>query len=161
MKVVVGCLVALGAACVLCCGGGILFLAMAPEGGVRVGGEIEEYATEYLQENNVLSDGEQVMAYYDVTLMLDGTEAAILTDQRVIYHRNGKDTAISLDQIADVRHRYESLIGDVIEVDSEDGTMIKIEIAPMNAGESFLNALQNQLRNAPQDATATDALPDP
>ena len=80
---------------------------------------------------------------YDVTLSLDGTEAAILTTERLVYHKGGKSSSIPLSDIADIRHRKETLIGDIIEIDSRAGIPMKIEIAPLNQGETFLNALRD------------------
>ena len=44
-------------------------------------------------------------------------------------------------EIEDVRHRYEGFTGDIIEVQGSDGRTMKIEIAPMNSGETFKNVL--------------------
>ncbi len=121
---------------------GFLFLLSGPEGGVRLGNEMEEYAIQYLDEHQLLNPTETLIAYYDVTLSLDGTEAAILTTERVIYHKNGRSTSIQLSDITEIRHRDEGLIGDVIEIDSQNGVPMKFEISPFNQGETFLNALQ-------------------
>jgi len=123
--------------------GGVVWLSSGNEGGVRLSNEMEDYATQYLEEHEILNPSESLIAYFDVTILLDGTEAAILTTERVIYHKNGQSTAVALSDITDIRHRYESLFGDIIEIDSASGVPMKIEIAPLNQGETFLNALQN------------------
>jgi len=123
--------------------GGFVWLLSGPEGGVRMSNEMEPYATEYLKNHQILDPSESLIAYYDVTISLDGSEAAILTTQRVIYHKAGTSTVIPLKEISDVRHREEALIGDVIEIESRSGAPMKIEIAPFNQGESFLNALRD------------------
>ena len=69
----------------------IVWLATLPEGGVKLSNEMENYATEYIEDNEILEDGEKIVAYYDVTVSMDGSEAAILTNRRVIYHKNGKN----------------------------------------------------------------------
>ncbi len=120
-----------------------VWIASGPEGGVKLGNEMEPYALEYIAEHDLLEPGEEILAYYDVTLMLDGTEAAILTPSRVIYHKGGNTTSIAIEDIADIRHRYESLTGDVIEIQAASGRTMKIEIAPMNLGETFSNVLMN------------------
>jgi len=125
----------------LMCGGMVWFLS-GPEGGVRLSNEMEQYATQYLEERDILNGSESLIAYYDVTISLDGTEAAILTTERVIYHQSGMTTTIALSDITDIRHRQEGLIGDIIEIDSRSGIPMKIEIAPFNQGETFLNALR-------------------
>lgn len=126
----------------LLCGGMVWFLS-GPDGGVRLSNDMEHYATQYLEEHEILNSSESLIAYYDVTISLDGTEAAILTTERVIYHKSGKSTAIALSDITDVRHRKDALIGDIIEIDSRSGIPMKIEISLFNQGETFLNALRN------------------
>jgi hypothetical protein len=66
-----------------------------------------------------------------------------LTSERVLYHKQGRTTAINLADIDDVQHRNEGLVGDVIEIKGKTGQRLKIEIAPMNQGESFVSALRD------------------
>lgn len=120
----------------------VLWIAVSPAGGVRLGNEMHPYALEYLEKHSLLEPGENVVAYYDVTLSMDGSEAAILTDRRVLYHHEGRTSAIALAEIEEISHRYESYVGDVIELQSRDGQFMKITIAPMNMGETFLRALR-------------------
>lgn len=128
---------------------GLIWLGTGPEGGVKLSNEMESYATEYVEEHGILNAKESLIAYYDATISLDGTEAAILTDERVIYHLNGRSTWIPLADITDVRHRTDPLMGDIIEIDSSSGVPMKIEIAHFNQGETFLNAL-HEAREAKQ-----------
>ena len=65
------------------------FLFNFDEGGVRLEGQMEAYAEEYLDQNSLLKPGEKILAYYDYTVTLDGTEAGVLPDQRVFYYYNG------------------------------------------------------------------------
>jgi len=118
-----------------------VWLLTGPEGGVRLGNEMEPYALEYLREHRVLDPEEDVLAYYDVTVSLKGTEAAILTSDRMIYHKSDQTMSIPIREIEDVRHRYETLIGDVIEIQAASGQTMKVEIAPMNQGKTFKNVL--------------------
>jgi hypothetical protein len=120
----------------------VVWLATGPESGVKLGHEMDAYALEYLDEHALLEPDEEILAYYDVTIAMDGTEAAILTNDRVLYHRNGATLAIPVEDVAEVRHRREALVGDVIEIESVDGRTMKIEIAPLNQGETFLNVLR-------------------
>jgi hypothetical protein len=110
------------------------------EGGVRLSNNMESYALEYIEDYAILSDSEQLVAYYDYTISCDGTEAAIITDNRVIYHKDGRNEHIYLDDIVDIRHRDE-MGGDIIEIYSSDREVLMVEIAPLNGGETFLNAL--------------------
>ena len=129
----------------------IIWLFSGNEGGVRMSNEMEEYALEYIEEHDILNDTESIIAYYDVTISLDGSEAAILTTERVMYYKKGRTTSIDLKDIDDVKHRYETLIGDILEISSTAGTIIKIEIAPLNLGESFNNALMDTLKISDED----------
>lgn len=122
--------------------GCVIWLGSGPEGGVRLGNEMDQYALDYLELHELLEDGEVVKAYYDATISLDGTEAAILTDRRVLLHRQGSTTAIGLVDIVDVDFRDENLVGEVIEIVDREGNALRVEIAPLNDGAAFFRALE-------------------
>lgn len=124
--------------------GGLLLMTGGNEGGVRYANDMEDYAAEYVRQHGLLAPGEQIVAYYDATLDLDATEAAILTDQRLLYHRTGNTTAILLADIADVYVTDDPLLGDLIDVTGSDGSLMHIEIAPLNGGDGFVRALEDQ-----------------
>ncbi|MBI3178957.1 MAG: hypothetical protein HYZ27_04810 [Deltaproteobacteria bacterium] len=130
------------ASCAAC----IIWLAAQPEGGVRAANQMERYATTYLKEHGILESGEKVVVYYDATFALDSTEAAILTDKRLVYHKDGSTEAISLAEIEAMASWDEGLVGDVIDAVAKDGTHMRIEIAPLNGGRSFIMALESQLK---------------
>ena len=92
--------------------------------GVKVGANMEAYAVAYLEEHDVLEEGERILAYYDATMALSGEDAAILTDRRVMYHKAGRTTSIPLSEVEDVQHRYEPILGDIIDVRGADGTLL-------------------------------------
>ncbi len=145
--ILIGCLAAVVLAAIV--GGiGMIWLMTGPQGGVRLGNEVEEYAVTYIEEHGILEKGEKIVAYYDITISLDGTEAAILTDQRLIYHKNGKNNVMDLADIKDIQHREEGLIGDVFDIFDSNGNTMKIEIAPLNQGGSFKSALMNAWNEA-------------
>ena len=125
--------------------GGIIWLASLPESGVKFANEMNNYALQYIEEHNLLNGTESLIAYYDVTISMDGSEAAILTTERVVYHKEGRATSIDLRDVDDVHHRQEEgvLGGDIIEISGKAGTRLKIEIAPLNLGESFYKALMD------------------
>lgn len=129
---------------------GFAFLLSGNEGGVRTPIEMEEYATQFLEENNVLNETEQIRAYYDVTLSLDGTEAAIITDERAIYLRNGEQSAIAWKDVLKVNHRKETLIGDVFDIVADDGNLMHIEVAPLNGGQTFKMIVDSVWQEAKQ-----------
>jgi hypothetical protein len=124
----------------------IIWLLSTPEGGVKLGNEMDRYALKYIEKHNLLNHTEKLIAYYDETISMNGSEAAILTTERILYHKDGRTTSIDLRDAVDVQHRYHSLIGDIIEVRSKLGERIRIEIAPLNAGKSFYNALMDVWR---------------
>lgn len=125
--------------------GFVVFFSMGPAGGVRVTSTMEPYAEKYIESKRLLEADETVIAYYDATIALKGTEAAILTNQRILYHRPEGTTSIPLQQVARVEHEEQSVIGDVIRIFAESGEMMVIEIAPLNGGADFLSALENQV----------------
>jgi hypothetical protein len=140
--------------------GCIAWLGSTSEGGVKLPHEMDDYALENIDEHGLLEPGEELRAYYDATIAMDGTEAAILTDRRVMYHRDGETTVIALDEIADVDHRRESVVGDVIEVVDRDGQALRIEIAMLNDGPAFARALERaRAAGSPSPATGGGGLP--
>lgn len=145
--VLIGC----GGVClvaVICVVGLLVWILSSPEGGVKLANEMDDYALEYLDEHRILEPEEELVAYYDVTIAMNGSEAVILTNERVIYHKDGRTTAIALSEVEDISHRYESLIGDVIEIQSRTGAALKVEIAPLNQGETFKRVLMATWKRA-------------
>ncbi len=128
-----------------CAGGAVALLAIggSAEGGVRYTNNMEAYANERLAKDKVLQPGEKVQAYYDVTLQLDGSEAALVTDQRVIYTRGSTVTAIPIADIASVQRGDGAAGGDLFTIVSKDGTRIVIEVAPFNGGDGFYSTLES------------------
>ena len=146
-----GLLIGCGSVTVLAIGAVVwlgVWLVSGPESGVKLGNEMDPYALDYMAEHDLLEEGEEILAYYDVTMAMDGTEAAILTTDRVIYHKQGNTTSIRIGDIEDIRHRYEAFIGDVIEIQATSGHAMKIEIAPLNQGETFKNVLMSAWKRA-------------
>jgi hypothetical protein len=144
-----------GAFLMLCCGGPlalvvVLGLSSEHSGGVQMANEVEPYAHEYIQKHELLEADERLIAYYDKSIELDGSEAALLTKRRLLYHNQGRNTVMLLTDVVDVKHREESLTGDIIEVVSEDGERMRIEIAPFNDGQTFLSALRDNWKRARQ-----------
>ena len=118
-----------------------VWLMASPESGVKLSNEMDSYALEYLQTHGILEPSERLLAYYDVTMSMDGSEAAIVTNDRVIYHKDGRTTSIRFRDVVDIRHRYEDWIGDIFEIESQTGETIKIEIPVFNGGETLGNVL--------------------
>lgn len=127
---------------VLCVVGGLIWLGTGPEGGVRVGNTMEDYAVEYLEEQGLLEPGEAIHAYYDVTISLDSSECALLTDRRLIYHRNGTNTEMARGEIVSVDSEDLGMMGEGITVEDRNGDVIYIEIAALNNAPVFRRALE-------------------
>tara|TARA_B100000795_G_scaffold252256_1_gene221686 strand:+ start:35 stop:454 length:420 start_codon:yes stop_codon:yes gene_type:complete len=122
----------------------ILTSCLDKEGTVRVGSNMEAYALEYLENHEVLYQDEKILAYYDYTISLDGTTAAILTETRLIYHNQETVTSyLLLDEITQIDHYEKSIEGLIIEVWKGDELMV-IEIAHWQNGDRFLNLLKKK-----------------
>jgi hypothetical protein len=119
----------------------LIWLSGGRESGVKYANEMDKYALTYLSDHKILIPSEELIAYYDITLKMDGTEAAILTTKRVIYHKADTNTVMKLADVTNVTHRKETLIGDLIDVMGPSGKIIHIEVAPLNDGDKFLTAL--------------------
>ncbi|MEM9189455.1 MAG: hypothetical protein AAGF12_09785 [Myxococcota bacterium] len=125
------------------------------QGGVRYANTMEAYAIEYLADHRILEPGESVVAYYDATISLDGTEAAVLTNRRVLWHSEVTGTtAIVLEDVTNVRHYSDPVLGIVMDVSSADGRTLHIEIAHLNGGDGFRSELQTRVAQA-TDGRAT------
>ena len=149
--------IVIGCAVVLLSGFAVLvavtiWVVTSPDGGVRLSNNIEDYALEYLEAHNILEPSEELVAYYDVTMSLDGTEVAILTTRRIIYHMSGRTMSIDLRDIEEIRHRYDAWLGDIIEIESASGITMEIEIAPFNNGETFKNVLMSSRERSKQES---------
>ena len=110
-------------------------------GGVTLQNELPTSVHQYIKDNQILDSDESIVAYYDTTISLSNEVSAMITNKNIIYHNNGINTKISLDDIASINHTIETFIGDIITVESNEGNYMKIEIAPFNGGEIFLQIL--------------------
>ena len=137
----IGCGVAAGIVVAIAVGF-IIWASSIPSGGVKMANEMHPYALEYIEEHNLLNDTEALIAYYDVTLRMNSSEAAILTTERVMYHKDGRTVSIDLKDIDDVSIDYVGR-GHIIEVRSKSEMRIEIYIAHANLGELFYDALMD------------------
>jgi hypothetical protein len=142
--VIASVVVVFGAATATC----VWLIGQGEKGGVKTANEIQPYAREYLAKHRILNSTEKLMCYYDSTITTDGTEAAMVTTERVIYHNPGNTTAMRLTEITDVTHRDEGVMGDIITVTSDSGEIMKITVAPLNDGPTFLKVLRTQWERA-------------
>ena len=119
----------------------IFFLAgcdLDNPGGVLTNNQIPESVFNFMDEENILDD-EYIIAYYDVTISLDNSESAILTNQNIIYYKNGRTSKIPLNKIKSID--YDGFLF-YIYVTPINGPMMTIEIAVWNGGDKFLNLLK-------------------
>ena len=108
--------------------------------------QLPDSVIEYIDEKGILED-EYIIAYYDVTLLLDNSESAILTNKNVIYyHESGRINKIPLNQIKNIAHE-DCFLALCIFITPNQGPMIKIEIAALNSGDLFLDLLKEEVKN--------------
>ena len=110
-------------------------------GGVLTYNQLPQSVIEFFEKTDIL-ENEQIIAYYDVTIVLDNSESAILTNKNLIYYKNGRIEKFPLDLIASID--AENCFGLCIIVSTRDDRTMKIEIAPLNGGDLFLELLRKQ-----------------
>jgi hypothetical protein len=159
----IGC-ACLAALALLVVGGCVAWIMMTPEGGVKLPNQMHQYALDYIQKHKMMGPDEKLLAYYDATMSMNGAEAVLLTNENVVYHKEGRNTVIRLSDVESISHEYEPFIGDVIQIDAREGQRMKIEIAPMNDGELFLRALErarNERQSRAAEPQTNPAVPEP
>ena len=110
-------------------------------GGVLTYNQLPQSVIEFFEKTDIL-ENEQIIAYYDVTIVLDNSESAILTNRNLIYYKNGRIEKFPLNLIASID--AENCFGLCIIVSTRDDRTMKIEIAPLNGGDLFLELLRKQ-----------------
>jgi hypothetical protein len=137
------------------CGGGLAFCAYTigsaadKETGVTMGTQVGEKTIAALRKRGLLREGEVLVVFYDATVSLDMSEVALLTNKRIVSTKPDVVASIDLADVATARHTTEGIIGDVLEVSAVDGRRLRIEIAHLNNGASFVNALDDELAKQP------------
>jgi hypothetical protein len=114
-------------------------------GGVLTYNELPASVIEFFDTTDIL-ENEQIIAYYDVTLVLDNSESAILTNKNLIYYKYGRVERFSLSSIVSIEE--EECFGLCIIASTRDSRVMKIEIAPLNGGDIFLELLRKQVAKA-------------
>jgi hypothetical protein len=116
-------------------------IAGQPESGVKFANEMDKYALTYLDHHKILLPSEELLAYFDETNNMDGSEAVVLTAKRLIYIKDNHTTVMALASVRGVSHQKDIVHSDLIDVTDSSGKIMHIEIAPFNGGERFLTAL--------------------
>ena len=114
-------------------------------GGVLTYNELPASVIEFFDTTDIL-ENEQIIAYYDVTLALDNSESAILTNKNLIYYKYGRVERFPLSSIVSIEE--EECFGLCIIASTRDSRVMKIEIAPLNGGDIFLELLRKQVAKA-------------
>ena len=114
-------------------------------GGVLTYNELPASVIEFFDTTDIL-ENEQIIAYYDVTLVLDNSESAILTNKNLIYYKYGRVERFPLSSIVSIEE--EECFGLCIIASTRDSRVMKIEIAPLNGGDIFLELLRQQVAKA-------------
>lgn len=137
-------LAALAAGAFFCClvpGGCVAYFASGPEGGVRAGNQLSKDDLAHLRGHVQLADGEDVISYYDNTMNLDGSEAVVLTNQRLVTWTASLTSELPVKDIKRIDHESDGLLGELLDVTGANGTLLRVEIAPLNDGQRFVDAL--------------------
>ena len=70
-------------------------------GGVLTNNQLPASVIEFFDNTDIL-ENEQIIAYYDVTIVLDNSESAILTNKNLIYYKYGRVVRFPLSSIVSV-----------------------------------------------------------
>ena len=116
---------------------------MENPGGVLLYNQLPESVITFVDEKKILGD-EKIIAYYDITITLNNSESAILTDKNIIYYKYGRIDKIPLSDIESISEE-EVCLGECIIIKSLDNSVMSIEIAPLNGGDLFLRLLKEQV----------------
>ena len=114
-------------------------------GGVLTYNQLPASVIEFFDKTDIL-ENEQIIAYYDVTISLDNSESAILTNKNLIYYKYGRVERFPLSSIVSIEE--EECFGICIIASTRNNRVMKIEIAPLNGGDIFLDLLRKQVAKA-------------
>ena len=114
-------------------------------GGVLTYNQLPASVIEFFDKTDIL-ENEQIIAYYDVTIALDNSESAILTNKNLIYYKYGRVERFPLSSIVSIEE--EECFGLCIIASTRNNRVMKIEIAPLNGGDIFLDLLRKQVAKA-------------
>ena len=114
-------------------------------GGVLTYNQLPASVIEFFDKTDILVN-EQIIAYYDVTIALDNSESAILTNKNLIYYKYGRVVRFPLNSIVNIE--AEDCFGLCIVASTRDNRVMEIEIAPLNGGDLFLELLRKQVNKS-------------
>lgn len=137
-------LAVLAAGAFFCClvpGGCLAYFASGPEGGVRAGNQLSKDDLAHIHQHVKLADGEEVISFYDSTMKIDGSEAAVLTSKRLVTWTPSLTSELPVSDIKRIDHESDPLLGELLDVTGASGTLLRVEVAPFNDGQRFVDAL--------------------
>ena len=114
-------------------------------GGVLTYNQLPASVIEFFDKTDIL-ENEQIIAYYDVTIALDNSESAILTNKNLIYYKYGRIVRFPLNSIVNIE--ADDCFGLCIVASTRDNRVMEIEIAPLCGGDLFLDLLRKQVAKA-------------
>ena len=114
-------------------------------GGVLTNNQLPASVIEFFDNTDIL-ENEEIIAYYDVTVVLDNSESAILTNKNLIYYKYGRVTRFPLSSIVSVE--AEDCFGLCIVATTRDDRVMEIEIAPLQGADLFLELLRKHVDKA-------------
>ena len=120
--------------------------------GVVLGAQVPETTVKALEAKNLLKPDETLLAYHDATLRLDMSEVTLVTSSRVVYAKGQTAAAMALVDVTRITHHTEGLLGDIIDIVGVDGRTMRIEIAPLNGGDAYVNVLEEAWQKYDPDA---------
>ena len=115
-------------------------------GGVLTYNQLPASVIEFFDKTDIL-ENEQIIAYYDVTIALDNSESAILTNKNLLYYKYGRVERFPLSSIVSIEEEDCPLYFCFV-ASTRDNRVMKIEIALLNRGDLFLELLRKQVDKA-------------
>jgi hypothetical protein len=129
--------------------------------GVVLGAQVPDATVKALEAKNLLKSDEALLAYHDATLRLDMSEVTLVTSSRVVWAKGDTAVAVALVDVTRVTHHTEGLLGDVIDIVSVDGRTMRVQIAPLNGGDAYVNVLEEAWQKYDPDARVIRRAPPP
>ncbi len=120
--------------------------------GVVLGAQVPEATVKALEAKNLLKPDEALLAYHDATIRLDMSEVTLVTSSRVVYAKGNTAVAMALVDVTRITHHTEGLLGDIIDIVSIDGRTMRVQIAPLNGGDAYVNVLEEAWQKYDPDA---------
>jgi hypothetical protein len=129
--------------------------------GVVLGAQVPDATVKALEAKNLLKPDEALLAYHDATLRLDMSEVTLVTSSRVVYAKGDTAAAMALVDVTRITHHTEGLLGDIIDIVSVDGRTMRVQIAPLNGGDAYVNVLEEAWQKYDSEARVIRRTPPP